>query len=384
MKLKSLLVSLLAVSALVACNKENDGGAAAPTDGNGISVTVSIKSSGTRAVANDFTAETAITLTDVTVYFTNGVNGNIVDYAIFTTEQISAKSAVFHSINPSSTHAVIVANKGTLLTSVPATVADLNNTVLTMSDMQDLSTVPLKSVVGELITADASGHEAPEDGSEDDATIDYRTVSLDVVPVLARIEIGGTLTMTSTADEGKFAYTNFTPSYVGLNGLHENGTLGGAVSGSLIKANDNQTGFPVLSGTTTPSWMYNEFDATDKQNMINADGNAVALSKVYAYNVMPGETPDVLLRFASVALPADQLPEGIDPATPNAYIRIVNFTDESSAQITIEPGKIYTIKDITFDQDKVTWLDKTVLCVNVTVTVKPWEIVDVETPEFGE
>lgn len=383
MKLKSLLVSLLAVSALVACNKENDGGAAAPTDGNGISVTVSIKSSGTRAVANDFTAETAITLTDVTVYFTNGANGNIVDYAIFTAEQISAKSAVFHSINPSSTHAVIVANKGTLLTSVPATVADLNNTVLTMSDMQDLSTVPLKSVVGELITADASGHEAPEDGSEDDATIDYRTVSLDVVPVLARIEIGGTLTMTSTADEGKFAYTNFTPSYVGLNGLHENGTLGGVVSGSLIKANDNQTGFPVLSGTTTPSWMYNEFDATDKQNMINADGNAVALSKVYAYNVMPGETPDVLLRFASVALPADQLPEGIDPATPNAYIRIVNFTDESSAQITIEPGKIYTIKDITFDQDKVTWLDNTVLCVEAIVKVQPWEIKDVD-PEFGE
>ena len=99
---------------------------------------------------------------------------------------------------------------------------------------------------------------------------------------------------------------------------------------------------------------------------------------------MPGEAPDVLVRVASVALPADQRPEGIDPATPNAYIRIVNFTDESSAQITIEPGKIYTIKDITFDQDKVTWLDKTVLCVNVTVTVKPWEIVDVETPEFGE
>ena len=373
MKLKSLLVSLLAVSALVACNKENDGGAAAPTDGNGISVTVSIKSSGTRAVANDFTAETAIILTDVTVYFTSGENGNIVDTKTFSQEEITAGKAVFHGINPSSTHAVVVANANSLLSPAPTSVSELDNITLTMGNMQDLAAVPLKSNVGQLVAN--TDHVAPDDGSEDDVTVDYRKVTLNVAPVLARIEIGGTLKMTATGSNagGVFAYTQFTPEYVGLNGLYD---------GSLITANDNQTGFPVLSGTTTPTWMYNAFDAADKQDMIAAGGNPVALSKVYAYNVMPGEKPVVMLRFDSKPLPADQIPGDVKTASP-AYLKIVNFTDDASSPVTIEPGKIYTIKDITFDQDKITWLDNTVLCVEAIVHVQDWEIKDLD-PEFGE
>ena len=379
MKLKSLLVSLLAVSALVACNKENDGGAAAPTDGNGISVTVSIKSSGTRAVTDAFTSETDITVNEITVYFTNGANGNIVDTKTFSPEEIAAGKAVFHGINPSSTHAVVVANANSLLSPVPTSVSELNNITLTMASMQKLDEVPLKSDVSPLVENDGVHDPAP---GEEDATVDYRKVELTVGPVLARIEIGGTLTMTATESNagGVFAYSQFTPEYVGLNGLYENGKLGGTTDGSLITANDNQTGFPVVG--TTPAWMYDAFDATDKQDMIAADGYAVALSKVYAYNVMPGEKPVVMLRFDSKPLPANQIPEGIKTASP-AYLKIVNFTDESSAQITIEPGKIYTIEDITFDQDKVTWLDNTVLCVEAIVKVQDWEIQDVE-PEFGE
>ncbi len=380
MKLKSLLVSLLAVSALVACNKENDGGAAAPTDGNGISVTVSIKSSGTRAVTDAFTSETDITVDEITVYFTNGANGNIVDTKTFSPEEIAADKAVFHGINPSSTHAVVVANANSLLSPAPTSVSELNNITLTMASMQNLTAVPLKSDVSPLV--ENTGHVAPEDGSEDDVTVDYRKVELTVGPVLARIEIGGTLTMTATGSnaEGVFAYSQFTPEYVGLNGLYENGKLGGTTDGSLITANDNQTGFPVVG--TTPAWMYDAFDATDKQDMIAAGSKAVALSKVYAYNVMPGEKPVVMLRFDSKPLPADQIPGDVKTASP-AYLKIVNFTDESSAQITIEPGKIYTIKDITFDQAQVTWLDNTVLCVEAIVKVQPWEIKDVD-PEFGE
>lgn len=380
MKLKSLLVSLLAVSALVACNKENDGGAAAPTDGNGISVTVSIKSSGTRAVTDAFTSETDITVNEITVYFTNGANGNIVDTKTFSPEEIKAGKAVFHGINPSSTHAVVVANANSLLSPVPTSVSELNNITLTMANMQTLTAVPLKSDVSPLVENDGVHDPAP---GEEDATVDYRKVELTVGPVLARIEIGGTLTMTATESNagGVFAYSQFTPEYVGLNGLYENGKLGGTTDGSLITANDNQTGFPVVG--TTPAWMYDAFDATDKQDMIAADGYAVALSKVYAYNVMPGEKPVVMLRFDSKPLPANQIPEGIKTASP-AYLKIVNFTDDAKLnKITIEPGKIYTIEDITFDQDKVTWLDNTVLCVEAIVKVKDWEIKDVD-PEFGE
>ena len=380
MKLKSLLVSLLAVSALVACNKENDGGAAAPTDGNGISVTVSIKSSGTRAVTDAFTSETDITVDEITVYFTNGANGNIVDTKTFSPEEIKAGKAVFHGINPSSTHAVVVANANSLLSPVPTSVSELNNITLTMASMQKLDEVPLKSDVSPLVENDGVHDPAP---GEEDATVDYRKVELTVVPVLARIEIGGTLTMTATGSnaEDVFAYSQFTPEYVGLNGLYENGKLGGTTDGSLITANDNQTGFPVVG--TTPAWMYDAFDATDKQDMIAAGSNAVALSKVYAYNVMPGEKPVVMLRFDSKPLPANQIPEGIKTASP-AYLKIVNFTDDAKLnKITIEPGKIYTIEDITFDQDKVTWLDNTVLCVEAIVKVQPWEIKDVD-PEFGE
>ena len=378
MKLKNLLVSLLAVSALVACNKENDGGSADPT-GNGISVTVSIKSSGTRAVADAFTSETAITLKDVTVYFTSGENGNIVDTKIFSPDEITANKAVFHGINPSSTHAVVVANANSLLSPVPTSVSELNNITLTMANMQTLTAVPLKSDVRPLVENDGVHDPAP---GEEDATVDYRKVELTVGPVLARIEIGGTLKMTATGSNagGEFAYTQFTPEYVGLNGLYENGTLGGTIDGSLITANDNQLGFPVVG--TTPAWMYNAFDAADQQDMITAAGNAVTLTKVYAYNVIPCEKPVVMLRFDSKPLPADQIPGDVKTASP-AYLKIVNFTDDASSPVTIEPGKIYTIRDIEFDQDQITWLDNTVLCVEAIVHVQDWEIKDLA-PEFGE
>ena len=53
-------------------------------------------------------------------------------------------------------------------------------------------------------------------------------------------------------------------------------------------------------------------------------------------------------------------------------------------KITLAPGKIYKIENISFNQDKVTMLDNQVLCVEVSVTVQDWEIVDVENPEFGD
>lgn len=385
MKLNQLIVSILAVLALTACSKENEGTGSGSSDSPGLSVTVALRSSGTRSVVSgseNFTTQTAITLEDVTVYFANGSNGNIVDTKSFSPEEIEAGSAVFHNINPSASHAVVVANASSLLTPAPTSISTLEAVNLKLSDLQDLSAVPLLSNVGELEANDAS-HTAPADGSETDVEVDYRKVDLTVVPVLSRIEIGGTLTLTATdgAADGKFVYSKFTPAYVGLNGLHDVCTLAGTGVGEAVWATDNQRGFPVVG--TTPSWMYDAFEEVDAVDLIGAPDHSSTMSNVYAYNVMPGEEPVILLHFASDPLPAAEIPEGIAAASP-AYLKIVNFTDAATAQpLTIEAGKIYTIRDLTFDQTDLTWLDNTVLCVEVSVTVEDWQIEDV-TPEFGE
>lgn len=381
MKLKSLLVSLLAVSALVACNKENDGGAAAPTDGNGITVTVAIRTSNTRAVVDDgFTEDqSAITLTSAMIYFADGANGNIVDKRVVETDNLS-EAQVFHSVNPSATHAIIAANYGSLLTSTPATVAALKATTLDLSTVTDLASVPLMSGVGELVE-NADGTHTPAEG-EEDATIDYRKVSLTVAPVLARIEIGGTLAITSSVDEGKFVYQNFTSKYVGLNGLYGSCTLDGTASvGDQTVANSNADGFPDVG--TTPAWMYDAFQGSDSADLIADADQSISLLKVYAYNVMPGDKPEITLQFDSTPISVDDLPEGYPfPPSPKAYIKIVNFSKDGATE-TLEAGKIYKISNITFDQEKVTLLDNKVLCVEVSIEVTPWTVKDVD-PEFGE
>lgn len=392
MKLNKLFVSVLAALAFVACSKDGESGAEGPESGQGLSVTVSLQTTGsaavqtfgkgTRAEVDDF-GTTAITLKSIQVFFADGENGNILESKSFSSEQVAAKTAVFHSINPSVTHAVVAANCDELLTATPATVAALKNIQLDLVSYQALADVPLMSEVGSLVPNES---EHPEIPGETD--VNWCKVSLTVAPVLARIEIGGKLEITTGA-EGKFVYKDFTPKYVGLNGLYEECTLAGETGAGAerIYANSNAVGFPVLSTvgdvTATPQWMYNGFPESDQQNMIEAVENAIDLSKVYAYNVMPGDKPEITLQFASTPISPDELAgSAIVPVSPKAYIKIVNFSKDDAIE-KLEAGKIYKIDGISFSQDKVTMLDDQVLCVEVTVTVQDW-VVEPVTPEFGK
>lgn len=383
MKLNKLFVSALAALAFVACSKDGETGTEGPENGNGISVTVALRTAGsadaqaaslgTRAVEDNFTTDNKITLRDIKVFFADGADGNIVEAKTFSSEEIESGSATFHGINPSATHAVVVANSGQLLAATPATVAALKATELDLTSYQtDLAVVPVMSEVGALEENSTTEH--PDTEGETDVT--WCKVSLNVTPVLARIEIGGNLTITSEMEEGKFVYTEFNPANVGLNGLFPACTLGGDESGERVYTNTNATGFPATG--TTPTWMYDALTSTD---LIAAPGNSASMGGVYAYNVMPGDKPEITLQFNST--PRQDLPEGAPvPVSPKAYIKIVNFAEGGS--MTLESGKIYKINNISFNQDRVTMLDNQVLCVEVTVTVEDWKIVDVENPEFGD
>lgn len=392
MKLNKLFVSALAALAFVACSKDGETGAEGPESGQGMSVTISLRNSGsaaaqaagkgTRAAEAGFTqdAGTAIELKSITVFFADA-DGNIVETGQFDEAQLTAKKAVFHGINPSATQAIAAANYGDLLPSAtPATITALKATELTLADYQSkkLQTeVPLISGAANLVPDEAANHPADVDHGDD--KIAWYKVSLDLVPVLSRIEIGGNLTITSEMAEGKFVYSAFTMANVGLNGLYEACKLGGGESGERVYTNANATGFPATGDTSpTPTWMY---DALPNTDLIAASGNSASMEKVYAYNVMPGDKPEITLQFNST--PMQDLPEGAPvPVSPKAYIKIVNFAEGGS--MTLAPGKIYKIEDISFNQDKVTMLDNQVLCVEVSVTVQDWEIVDVENPEFGD
>lgn len=389
MKLNKLFVSALAALAFVACSKDGETGTEGPENGNGISVTVALRTAGsadaqaaslgTRAVEDNFTTDNTITLRDIKVFFADGADGNIVEAKTFSSEEIEAGSATFHGINPSATHAVVVANSGQLLAATPATVAALKATELDLTSYQtDLAVVPVMSEVGALEENSTTEH--PDTEGETDVT--WCKVSLNVTPVLARIEIGGELGITSSTAGGAFVYEHFTSKHVGLNGLYEKCRLDGSAVGTApVYANSNADGFP---SATTPAWMYDVLDAADQIDLIADADNKITLGKVYAYNVKPGDKPEITLQFDSTPISPDLLPEDAPmPASPKAYVKIINFTDAAQNTVEIEAGKIYTVKKILFDQDKVTMLDDKVLCVEVIVEVTPWEIKDIENPEFG-
>ena len=288
MKLNKLFVSALAALAFVACSKDGETGAEGPESGQGMSVTISLRNSGSAAaqaagkgtraaVEEGFTQDAgkAIELKSITVFFADA-SGNIVETGKFDEAQLTAKKAVFHGINPSATQAIAAANYGDLLPSAtPATITALKATELTLANYQSkaLQTeVPLISVATDLVPDEAANH--PDDVDHGDDKIAWYKVSLDLVPVLSRIEIGGNLTITSDM-EGEFVYTAFTMAHVGLNGLFPACTLGGDESGERVYTNTNATGFPATG--TTPAWMYDALPDTD---LIAAPGNSASMEKV--------------------------------------------------------------------------------------------------------
>lgn len=94
------------------------------------------------------------------------------------------------------------------------------------------STAPLASKVADLVP---NGTDAADGNTMYTATVELATM-------LSRIELSGNLTCTNL---GVSAYSKLVLTHIGLNGVHQQFTLGGKPVGNELYDKTNQGGYPV-------------------------------------------------------------------------------------------------------------------------------------------
>ena len=108
---------------------------------------------------------------------------------------------------------------------------------LNMNKYGAASTAPLASKVADLVP---NGTDAADGNTMYTATVELATM-------LSRIELRGNLTCTNL---GVSAYSKLALTHIGLNGVHQQFTLGGEPVGDELYDKTNQGGYPV----SVPAW----------------------------------------------------------------------------------------------------------------------------------
>ncbi|RGV40234.1 hypothetical protein DWW16_00780 [Bacteroides clarus] len=362
---------------LVACNNDDAPESTLP-EGKGKTVTVTIKGNKVDSrAANDgnaFTTETKATLTSATIFFLTdaATTGTVCDYRDLA---VTESPQQLHNVNPAAKAAYVVGNID-LSGKHFNTLADLLNLPADLSDYTTLASVP--------VTSGATATALTEGGNHDAAATDHTngkmyTVAFTVNPILSRIEIGGTVTLTMGDNANQFTFSSLKPTHVGLNKVAPSFTLAGAPSGAPLEAGDNAKGYPG-DLATAESWM---FDVLNPEEMITDATTAVPFSlPVHGYNLAAGSQPIVMLAFDS-----KKADDAVTiPPVPRAYLKIINFTDQATDanKKVLAAGKIYKIENLTIKNGELTNLDNTVICVEATVTVGNWGVDTITTPEYGK
>lgn len=377
MKLNNWILMAAMTMGLVACNNDDAPESTLP-EGKGKTVTVTIKGNKVDSrAANEgdaFTENTKATLTSATIFFLTdaATTGTVCDYRELT---VTESPQQLHNVNPAAKAAYVVGNIN-LSGKHFNTLADLLNLPADLSGYTTLASVP--------VTSGATATELTAGGTHDANATDHTndkmyTVAFTVNPILSRIEIGGTVTLTKDDNADKFTFSSLKPTHVGLNNVAPSFTLAGAPSGTPLEAGDNAKGYPG-DLTTAGSWMFDEL--TPAEMVASATTANPFTLPVHGYNLAAGSQPTVMLAFNS-----ERADDAVTiPPVPRAYLKIINFTDQATSanKKVLAAGKIYKIENLTIKNGELTNLDNTVICVEATVTVGNWGVETITTPEYGK
>lgn len=347
MKLNKFFMLGLAGLAFAACSNNDEAEEALSKGKKQVTVTITTGNFGTSRATDAWTENTKIEVNNAKIYFLDASN-NIVKV-----EPAQTGTHTYHNVATNVTKIAATAN-----CSVPTegNWNDVLKAALNVEDYQEAVNTPLSTQIGELLRSGSD----PEDG------FPLYTATIELSTTLSRIELKGTLTC---EDLGK-AYSSLKLLCVGVNGANKKFTLGGAGSDPATDVSDKD-GFPTAN---IPASFY---DMAEAPTLTSAQNNG-ALATSYGYSVK-GMPKAMLLKFDTEVLATA---EGV-PYDP-AYLKIVGFTTTEGDEVTLEPGHIYQIEDLTFKEKDLTSLDDDkYICVTATVNVKDWEIVPVE-PVYGK
>lgn len=348
MKLNKFFMLGLAGLAFAACSNNDEAEEALSKGKKQVTVTITTGNFGTSRATDAWTENTKIEVNNAKIYFLDASNKIV--------ETRSAKTGpnTFHNVATSVTKIAATAN-----CSVPTegNWDDVLKAALNVEDYQEAVNTPLSTQIGELVRS----------GSDPDDGFPLYTATIELSTTLSRIELKGTLTC---EDLGEKVYSSLKLLCVGVNGANKKFTLDGVGSDPATDVSDKD-GFPTAN---IPASFY---DTAEVPTLTVAQNNG-ALATSYGYSVK-GMPKAMLLKFDTEVLATA---EGVtyDPA----YLKIVGFRTTDNQEVTLEPGHIYQIEDLTFKEKDLTSLDDDkYICVTATVNVKDWEIVPVE-PVYGE
>lgn len=384
MKVKSFLLTALAASmTFVACDNKDDEMGQLDNTPKSVSINLpNVISAVTRSAGQEIEDQKEVSLTDLQVFFTDGTNlvkGKTAEGAIAThyfsskDDFDSRQDAVFHFLPANVNKVIVVGNIGE--ESNETTYAGLKKD-LKIADEQDAENLFLYKEV-ELTTSasfDNEGHPLYE-------------VDVELEPRVARIEVASFEYQASV--QGTRNYTSIEIDQIMLNNYYQvanNQT--GEVSGSVNRPKTEITPGTVFgifeeAANVAPVWYSDVFDDTEDADpatvlpvvILNETGSYTHTYEKGnvrpAYHFFPNATnitttdhPQVVVKLIGTDNEGNKTP---------LYLA----TNLFNPTVTTDMAKIYVL-DFEFDDTDLANPEK---CVDVTVTVKKWDV-EAVTPEF--
>ena len=369
-----MLALAVAASAFISCNKQET----TPVGTNYKSVEFSLENVNfTKSVTDQvINAGTAVGLTNFQVFFTNGsvlfeaknADNQTPAKDFFTAEDLT-KKLVFHFLDPKVNKVVVLGNIETEIDVVDGvtTLASLEKT-LQIAEQQDAQEDDAAlSLYGEstLTIKETNAVHKDDDGNaySPDHTVDVYKADVTLVPRVARIEIVGY--------ECEFSdpalYDVVTIDQVAIDGYNSTAQLATATYGGPVDEVNpaNQVDlfnyFKANQSKEEAEWW---FDITDID--LTPSANEVT-TPLLAYHVFPTAVPELLVDITTTK-------DGLEMP---AYLYTSGFAtsaDATTPNLTgLEAGKVYRLT-LKFKDTDLTQQDK---CVEVTVSVEEWAVVDI-------
>lgn len=288
--------------------------------------------------------------------------------AVKTTKDATTKQGAkgniytFHNVDGSVNGLAIIGNTNVTI-NANSNIDNVLNNIKNEANLTSQQGALSKIVVYGKNTQWEKKQEADDQGHTD---VVYSAGQITVNPLLARLEVGeiGCKNLGDQAAEGAIPlYKELTLKKIGLDNIKTDFS-----QTNLLAYSDDDAGEKLWTAATT--WVDNITDV-----LTNAKKNAAG---TYAYNVVPGTTPRIILEIASY-----KANDNVED--PNAkfpwYVRANQYTGLLDESKGFEAGKIYQVK-FQFNCDNIKpWHPVQPICVEVEVVIPNWTIVEL-TPQY--
>ena len=202
--------------------------------------------------------------------------------------------------------------------------------------------------------------------TENDKHANTYVATVNVKPLVARIEIGGFVCDFSDTP----AYEEVHVTMVALNNYYADTTIGGTLSHHNNTTIDTDTAYPFFNATAPVGSKDDVSGVVLTKNEPSVD---FADDKYLVYHTFAGQVPQLVVRVKGVKGSVES----------PLYLATKGFTKDGVSVTEFKAGEIYRMKfrgknHFAFDEEDLSQPEK---CVEVSIEVAEWVVVNV-TPEF--